>query len=299
MKRLAVSGYFLIVLSALGFSFKAILVKTAYGYGVDPITLMLMRVFISLPFFITTLFLVEGKSALKVTVRNLLLFAFMGIVGIGCAMLFSFYSIEVIDASLATLVVFTYPAMTMVILLFFLKERATTSKIVSLIVTFFGLTLVIRIDRIDFLAVNEKGIIFGLIAAFCFALYNTLNERALKDVSPIRLTSYCMVFLVGFFAFFFGNRPYPDSLEVWGIAALLGIFAGFMPFLSFSYGVKKIGAGRAVIISSLGPVFTVLWAYFFLGERLDIVQISGMAMIVVGVTQKPREVCDRVIRVDT
>lgn len=283
MKRLAASGYFLVALSALGFSFKAILVKTAYGYGVDPLTLMLMRIFISLPFFLTTLFLMEGKNAFQVTAKNLMLFAFMGIVGIGCAMLFSFYSIEIIDASLATLVVFTYPAMTIVILFFFLKERMVASKITSLIITFLGLVLVIRIDKIDFLAVNEKGIIFGLISAFCFALYNALSEKALKDISPIRLTSFCMVFLVGFFAFFFGNRPYPNGLEVWSIATLLGIFTGFIPFLSFSYGIRKIGAGKAVIISSLGPVLTVLWAYILLREQLEVVQIFGMVMIVVGV----------------
>ena len=242
MKRLTASGYFLVILAALGFSFKSILTKLAYGYGVDAMTLMLMRVFIALPFILVTLFFIEGKRAFRITVREILLFAFMGIVGLGCAMLFSFYSLELMDASLSVLVVFTYPALTVLMLILLVGEKATPSKLISLVVTFIGLTMAVRADQSDFFTLNAKGVVFALTAALCFAIYNAMSERALKGISPIRLISYCMVFLVGFFGFFFGNRPYPDSIEVWGIATLLGIFTGFMPFVFFIYGVKSIGA---------------------------------------------------------
>lgn len=283
MKKLVLSGYFLVILSAVGFSFKSVLVKIAYGYGVDPMTLMLMRMFIALPFFLVTLFLMERRNAFQIRFKDLSLFAFMGIIGIGCAMLFSLYSIEFIDASLATLVAYTYPAMTMLMLLIFMGEKATLTKTASLVVTFLGLSLAVRIDQGDFLFVNGKGIIFGLIASFCFAIYNALSEKAMKGVSPVKLITYCMVFLVSFFGFFFGKRPYPDIAEVWMIASLLGICSGFLPFLLYIYGVQRIGAGKAVIVSSLAPVFTLFWTYTFLGERLDIVQIIGMGMIIFGV----------------
>ena len=92
-----------------------------------------------------------------------------------------------------------------------------------------------------------------------------------------------MIFLVGFFGTFFGNRTYPMGPEEWFIASVLGIFCGYLPFLLYNYGVKRIGAGNSVIVSSLGPVFTVLLAFIFLNERLDLVQIAGMTMIVFGV----------------
>ena len=283
VKRLVTSGYFLVMVAALGFSFKSILVKAAYGYGVEPMTLMLMRIFIALPLYIATLLIVEGRAAFQVTARELCLFAFMGIAGIGCAMLFSFYSLELIDASLATLVVFTYPAMTVILLLLFFGERATTPKIVSLGVTFLGLIMVVRVDRVDFLDLNGKGILLGLVAAFAFALYNAMSEKAVKSVSPVRLISYCMFFFVAFFGVLFGNRTYPDAPEVWGFAALLGLFTGYMPFLCFLYGIKRIGAGKAVIIGSFGPLFTVIWAFLLLGERLDTIQIAGMIVAIIGV----------------
>ncbi len=283
MKKLATSGYFLAAFAALCFSFKSILVKFAYAYGVDAMTLMLMRTFISLPLFLATLFLLEGKEALRVTAGELMLFAFMGVVGVGCAMLFSFYSLELIDASLSTMVVFTYPAMTVMGLMIFLRERLTVQKVLSLTATFLGLALVLRIDLMDFIAINKVGIIFALISALAFAIYNALSERAMKGVTPIKLVSYSVMFLAGFFGLLFGDGPYPANPEIWGIAAILGVFTGFIPFLCFIYGIKRIGAGKAVIISSLGPALTVFWAYILLGERLDIVQIAGMVVIVGGV----------------
>ena len=283
MKKIAASGYFLILLATLGFSFKAVLVKIAYGYGVDAMTLMLMRIFISMPFFLLTLYIMEGKRALQVTPSDMALFAFMGIVGIGCAMFFSFYSIEFLGASLSTLVVYTYPAITLLMLIIFLKEKATGEKLFSALMTFLGLVMVVRVDKVDLLAVNGKGIFFGLIAAFSFALYNVLSERVLKSFSPVKVITYCMIFLVGFFGTFFGNRTYPMGPEEWFIASILGIFCGYLPFLFYNYGVKRIGAGKSVIVSSLGPVFTVLLAFIFLDERMDIVQIAGMTMIVFGI----------------
>ena len=82
MKKLVLSGYFLVIMSAVGFSFKSVLVKIAYGYGVDPMTLMIMRMFIALPFFLVTFFLMEGKKAFQIRLKDLSLFAFMGIIGV-------------------------------------------------------------------------------------------------------------------------------------------------------------------------------------------------------------------------
>lgn len=283
MKRLAASGYFLIIMSAFGFSFKGILAKLAYSYGVDAMTLMLMRMTIALPFFLLALVVIDGKDALKVSAKELALYAFMGIAGIGLAMLFSLYALELIDATIATIVVFTYPAMTVVLLALFNGQRLTERRFLPIAVTFAGLLLVVGMDKAVLASLNLKGVAFGLLSAFCYAVYNALSERALKDRSAIRLITYCIVFQVAFFGGLFGWREYPRTADVWAIAALQGILSGFMPFVFFTYGVKKIGVGRAVVIGSLGPVFTAVWAYFFLNERLMALQVLGMFMVVSGI----------------
>ncbi len=283
IKKIFISGYALAVLASIGFSFKAILVKLGYGLGVDATTLMGMRIFIAMPVIIGSLILIEGKNAFKISAKELALFALMGVGGLGCAMLFSFYSLELIDASLSTLVVFTYPAMTVMLLMAFTGKRATGTQLLSLCVSFIGIMLVVRVDKADFFTLNAKGVLLSLAAAFCFAAYNAVSEKVLTGVSPVRLSSYCMMFLGGFYAAAFGTGPYPTDLKIWTIAAVLAIFTGFLPFLLFLYSIRSIGAGRTVIVNSIGPALTVLWGYLLLGERLDTVQALGMVMVVAAV----------------
>lgn len=283
MKRLIGSGYFLAVAGALGFSLKSILTKFAFSYDVDAMTLLVMRIFIALPFFLAALFWVEGKRAFKVTVTELLFFAFIGIAGMGCAMLLSFYSLELIEASISTIVVFTYPAMTVIMLSIFFKERFSLANIVSLVITFVGLVLVVRIGSVETMTFNHMGVLFALGAAFFGAIYSVLTQKALKAISPIRLITYCMFFLAVFLGVFFGKRQYPVEPELWGIVTILGVLTGFISFICTIYSIKLIGAGRAVMVGSISPVFTVIWAYLFLGESLDTVQMGGMALVVLGV----------------
>ncbi len=184
MKRLAASGYFLITMSAFGFSFKGILAKLAYSYGVDAMTLMLMRMSMALPFFLLALAVIDGKDALRVSLRELALYAFMGIAGIGGAMLFSLYALELIDATIATIVVFTYPAITVVLLALFSGQGLAHGRPAPLALTFAGLLLVVGMDGSALASLNGKGVALGLLSALCYAVYNAMSERAIRRGSP-------------------------------------------------------------------------------------------------------------------
>ena len=252
----------------------------------DAITLMLMRLYVAIPLFAGAMILIEGKSAFKVKAGDMLIFALMGIGGMGLAMFFSFLSLELIDASVNMVLTFTYPAMTVMIMAAFAGERVTASRMFSLAATFAGLALVVRLHETGSAALSGasgKGALFALISAFCYALYNTIGQKIMIRISPLRVSGYCTILLVAFYGSLFGMRPYPDDINTWGLAAVLGIFCGFLPFLALLYGIRSIGASRAAIISSSSPVFTATWAYLFLGEKLDAVQLAGVGMVIVGV----------------
>ena len=89
-----------------------------------------------------------------------------------------------------------------------------------------------------------------------------------------------MFFITLFFTATFGNRNYPTATVPWIYALLLGVVSGFIPLIIYVYGLKKIGAARAVLISSIGPVLTTSWAHIFLKETLTSLQIFGMLVVV-------------------
>lgn len=64
---------------------------------------------------------------------------------------------------------------------------------------------------------------------------------------------------------------------------MLAVVATVIPTFLLSYSTKKIGASNVAIISSIGPVSTILQAHYILGESIFFEQIIGTAMILAGI----------------
>ena len=97
------------------FSTKAIFAKLAYQYEVDAISLLLLRMTFSLPFY---LFFAFYKNQEKVTAtKNDYLWALLfGFLGYYLASYFDFKGLEYIKASLERLILFTYPTFVVILL---------------------------------------------------------------------------------------------------------------------------------------------------------------------------------------
>lgn len=283
LREFSRSGYLLMVFAALGFSFKSILVKTIYdGYESDAITIVLMRFYIGAPCFIVALLLLEGFSALKTNPREIALFAFTGVVGLGGATYFSFLAIASLGASLATLVVFTYPVITLGILAI-LDRRLQGGQVFAAILALIGLALVVQLRSGATDMIAWDGVGYGLISALCFGSYNVVIERMAGGSSPVRQAAFSITLLTLTAMLFFGQREYTHNAEAWALTGLLAIFAGFIPFLMFLYGIRRIGAGPGTIANLMGPAFNLVWAYLFFGEILNFVQMFGVALIFTGI----------------
>ena len=284
LHRLAGSGYVLMVLAAVGFSFKSILVKMIYDkYETDALTIMLMRFYMGAPCFAAALLLLEGFAALRTNPREILVFLFMGVVGLGGATFFSFLAIASLGASLASIVVFSYPVMTLMILAA-LDRRVQLRQVFAASSALFGLALVVRLlpEGIPE-TIAPVGVAYGLISAFCFAGYNVMIERVAGGSSPVRQAAFSVILLTLAATVCFGDRSYPEQPQAWLLAGLLAIGAGFFPFLMFLYGIRRIGAGPGTIANLMGPAFNLVWAYLFFGEIFNALQLCGVVLIFGGV----------------
>lgn len=289
LRDLSRSGYVLMVLAALGFSFKSILVKAIYdGYEQDAITIMLMRFYIGAPLFIATLLLVEGLRAFRTNPRELFFFACTGILGLGGATYFSFLAIARLGASLATLVVFTYPVITLGIL-GLLDRRLPVGQIFAALLALTGLAFVVQLQPFthETAAANGRidamGVMYGLISALCFGSYNVAIERWGRGSSPVRQATFSITLLTLTATILFGDREYPAPAEAWALTGMLATLAGFIPFLIFLYGIRRIGAGPGTIANLMGPAFNLVWAYLFFGEVLNAPQLLGVVLVFAGV----------------
>ncbi len=276
------TGFALCIVAVVGFSIKAILAKFAYQDGTGAIDLIVLRLLVAVPLMALTLLVAEGHRAFIVTAREAVWYLFLGGVGVTGAMSFSFLSIELIDASLATIITFTYPAMTVALLAAVGRQALTVRTAIAVLVTFAGIIMVIAPTMDIGTSVNPAGIGLALASAAMFAGYNVAAEKLMEETSSLRVATLGMI--VATTVLVTGNGiPTTATDRSLAIAGILGVFSGYIPFLAFAAAMQRIGATRVVIINGLGPVLTFAWATILLNERLAPIQLAGGTIVVAGV----------------
>lgn len=279
MERNLLTGYLLAAASAVTFSVKGIFAKLIYGYGLDPVTLLALRFSIAMPLFWAAVFFFPSP---RVSWKDFLYLALSGFLGLYAAALADFYGLLYIDASIERVILYTYPAIVAVLAAIFFKEKLTRVKAVSLVLTYAGLALVLKVyGGIEPGYALGAGLVLfsALIYSFSYILTQFLSTR----VSGVKIAAYgTTAATMAFLATWRGQR-FPEEPEVWALLVALAVVSTFVPVLTLALGIRRIGASRAALISFIGPVSTAVLAYFILGEELDLVQIGGMALVIAGV----------------
>lgn len=294
-QRQILIGCLFVLLAAFGFSAKSILVKLAYGVSpeLDAITLMLLRMAISLPFFLAVALLSARKSAQTSTNQYLhrqdkLMILGLGVLGYYLSSLLDFEGLTYISAGLERLILFLYP--TFVVLLTAGLQRHAINRYqgLALLLSYGGMILVFVDNLMQTVSTNLLlGSVFVAGSALTFSVFMIGSGQAIKRIGSMRFTAYSMTvacLVTGLhFLVLHGVYPLNLPLNVYGLAAIMAIFSTVLPAFLMNAGIQRIGAGSASIISSAGPVITLALAFFLLDETLTIIQLAGTVLTLVGV----------------
>lgn len=294
-QRQILIGCLFVLLAAFGFSAKSILVKLAYGISpeLDAITLMLLRMAISLPFFLVVALLSARKSAQTSTNQYLnrqdkLMIFGLGVLGYYLSSLLDFEGLTYISAGLERLILFLYP--TFVVLLTAGLQRRAINRYqgLALLLSYGGMVLVFVDNLMQSVSSNLLlGSVFVAGSALTFSVFMIGSGQAIKRIGSMRFTAYSMTvacLVTGLhFLVLHGVYPLNLPLNVYGLAAIMAIFSTVLPAFLMNAGIQRIGAGSASIISSAGPVITLALAFFLLDEALTIIQLAGTVLTLVGV----------------
>lgn len=283
-KRRTALGFTLVIVSAIAFSIKSILAKLLYGLGVDPLTLLTMRFTLALPLFLGALFFYPSQ---RPTVKDLGLLVVSGLAGLYLAAILDFYGLVFVDASVERVVIFVYPTIVLLLSAVIFKRRVSRTDIAALALTYAGLLLVLN----DAFGVAPRpgfllGAVLILLSAIIYALSCLLTESLGKRLHPIKISAYAATTATAAYLVTWGARGahLPEGKSAWTLLAILAVVSTFVPVVSFVAGIKLIGATRASVASSIGPVSTAILGFFLLDERLDGLQIFGILLVLVGVS---------------
>jgi drug/metabolite transporter (DMT)-like permease len=272
--------------SGAAFGAMAIFGKLAYGEGATVGTLLSVRFVLAAALF--WILVLAGGGAREVRAlgrRDAGIGLALGTCGYALQAGCYFAALERIDASLLSLLLYTFPAIVAVAAVALGRERMDGRRLAALALSSGGLVLVVAGAGTG--ALDPLGAGLGLGAALVYSTYILVSERIAGRVRPRVLAALvctgAAVSLTAGSALLGDLRPGDLTAAGWGWLACLAVVSTVASISLFFAGLRRVGPTKASILATVEPLVTVLLAFLTFGETLGAVQIAGGALVLAAV----------------
>ncbi|GAB4478576.1 MAG: DMT family transporter [Thermoflexibacter sp.] len=286
LKRLI--GVGMVMLGAIGFSSKAVIVKLMYRYGVDTISTLMLRMLFSIPFFFLVILYKHKKAPFHaLRKKDKILIPIMGIVGYYGSSLFDFLGLQYISAGLERLILFIYPTIVILLMAVLFKQKITKNQIFALMMTYLGISLALLTD---FSMQNTNfflGVSLIFSSAITYSVYLIGSGRIIPRVGSLLYTSYVMLVatacILAHYLFDKGSGLWDFPKEVYQLNIWMAMMATVAPAFLTAEGIRLIGSDNMAIVGTIGPVSTIVLANIFLDEAIVFWQVIGTLLVLAGI----------------
>ncbi|MFT6188906.1 MAG: drug/metabolite transporter (DMT)-like permease [Oleispira sp.] len=302
-------GFAFAIGAALLFSCKPIIIKWAYTYGIDALSLMLLRMVLALPVYLAIgiLLIQKQKRAQqnKLTFRHGLAAAFVGLFGYYLASFLDLKGLELANAQLERIILYAYPTLVVILGAVIFKHKVTKQQLGALALCYAGIICIFLQD----LSLQGKQVIQGslliLLSALSYAVYMLFSKKHIDRLGSLLFTCISMtsatvatiihtglvLTITGSGSSGFNSNNWEFSPELMAIVLLLTFAATVVPSFMISEAVKRIGAANAALTGTVGPIMTSIMAVVLLGEVFTLYHGLGMVLVILGVSRlKPKNI---------
>jgi drug/metabolite transporter (DMT)-like permease len=286
------SGLALAILGSIAFSGKAIIVKLAYRYGVDAVTLIMYRMLFALPLFLALLWWVNHRPGLDKKPEPLSRRDWLGVLGLGftgyyLASFLDFWGLQYISAGLERLILYLNPTLVLLLGWLLYRQRVTRWQVLAMAVSYGGVLLVFGHEAAQQGPYALRGALIVFASGISYAIYLVYSGELVKRLGSLRLvglasTVACLLCIAQFLLM----KPLSAALvapEVIGLSLLNALLCTFAPILMLMMGIERIGAGLAAQVGMLGPMSTILMGVLILGEPFTGWTVVGTVLVLSGV----------------
>lgn len=284
-KKVAI-GLTLAALGAVGFSGKAIIVKLAYRYGVDAVTLLMYRMLFSLPIFLLMAWW-AGRGQRPLTRQDRWGILGLGFSGYYLASFLDFAGLAYITAALERLILYLNPTLVVLLGWVFYRRGVTRGQLLGMALSYAGVLLVFGHE----VGVQGEHAILGALlvlgSAISYAVYLVYSHQLVQRLGALRLvglaTSVACVLCLLQFALM---RPLSAALvpaPVLWLSILNATLCTAAPVVMVMLAVERIGAGMAAQAGMIGPLSTIVLALWLLDEPLNAWMLGGTVLVMIGI----------------
>jgi drug/metabolite transporter (DMT)-like permease len=282
------AGSLLALLGVACFSVRPVLVKLAYAHGVDPTTLLALRLGFAFPFFAAVAAwhaLARGNG--RVTRRDWAWIAVLGFVGHYAASWLDMAGLQHVGAGLGRLILFLYPTIVVLLSATFLGKPVGAREVAALASSYAGLALVLLPSGGAGQGDVLRGAALILGGAALYAIYLVGGSQVIRRVGAMRFSANANI--VSFLAIAIhlsverGTSTLVQPLPVYGLAIVIAIVSTVLPVFVVAEALRRVGANQVALIGAVGPVVALVLGHAGLDESMTTTELAGAALILGGV----------------
>ncbi|MEO0369294.1 MAG: DMT family transporter [Pseudomonadota bacterium] len=290
-------GFLFAIASAALFAIRPILVKLVYAESVDPTTLILLRMAISMPIYLILLIYFlrtkphrrEALSPARVAIISVL-----GLFGYFIASFFDLIGLQYVSAQLGRLILYTYPTFTVVLGALFFMQKITARTVAAMLITYLGVAIIFGHDLKAMGQDVVTGSLWIIASAMSFAIYLLWSKSHIDKVGSQLFTCVALISAsLGIFVYWgLTAAPTADldvSTKAWIYISLIAIFCTVVPTFFTTAAVERIGPERTGIVAMIGPGFTSAFAVLMLSEAFTIYHLAGLMITIIGISFLPKK----------
>jgi len=293
-------GVALVLISACAFGSGALFAKPAYAAGVGWHVLSSWRFLLGASLaWLWLLAWPAHRQALRSLDRRLVLGSLaLGVLYVGNSATY-FAGLETVDASLAALIVYIYPALVAVLALRFGQRLRGARAWGALALALVGVVLAVGgIDTTE--APPLDGLLLVVVSPVIYAVWIVLAARlsgergnsgdrrngagaAASAATALMMTATAATYWLSAIVLGLPVGPGDVPAGAWFGLIGVGVVSTFIAIQAFYAGTQRVGAAQAALLSTIEPVWTISLAAIVLGESLQPIQLAGGALILLGV----------------
>ncbi|CAB4581753.1 MAG: EamA family transporter [Actinobacteria bacterium] len=285
-----------LALGALTFAFNGVISKLVLQGGLSPWHLTEIR---TTGGFLATLIYILAKNPrlLRATKRELPALICFGLFAVAAVQALYFISIERLHVSIALIIEFTSPIWIALWLRFVRRRQVSPLMWWGVTVGLIGLVLLAQVWR--GMTLDGIGVLAALLSAFAMAFYFLMGESLGKK----RSSEVLMVWGLGVAALAFAialpwwNFPFSylntsidlqgrfanNHLPAWALIIWVIVMGTVVPYFLTLTGLRGLNASTSSVIGMLEPIFAGIFAWWWLSESFNQIQLLGAVVILVGI----------------
>ena len=250
-----------------------------------PITIVFIRLTFSA--VLLTVFLLLTKNFMKIQKKDRKLFVILALFEPFFYFIGESYGLTYVSATVCSVLISTIPVFATIGAWLLFSEKLKIINYAGIILSFIGV-LIFILNSDGSVSFNLKGLALLMFAVLCAVGYNLTLSRLVGNYTPVYIVNVqnvigAVLFLPLFLILDFKNFiATPLSFSLFRPIIELAVFASCGAFILFAYSVKKIGITKATVFSNFIPVFTAIFSFILLGEKLTVQNITGMAVVIAG-----------------